>query len=607
MNIFKKFSAAAIGLLLCTGLEASAASNATESVTVNGLQSTVVGSEKNLVNEEGGVVPVSFVVHVPHGAFSMDCARVYTPVLVNGKYRKELPSMIVMGRSYAIETSDEERFKEEGVDSNSYYASYVKPIFKGVDAPYDIELDFECGMRGAQLQIEVAEQNFNSGVKQGKSWWMYTSDAKLPSIATIDGGVVDYTNFIKFDQTTFSYVDSTIEETFDDESVFVIKSTKLIPDAFDAPFKEMMCEVNSLIEDCGVRINAMNVNVTASIEGPYSQNAKLAEGREAVIKSAIEGRLPKLCKDVVTYSHEDECWDDFEAYVSEKDFYEGEVAQIIKFTEDPDNREMMLMATPYRKELLEICKTQRNCGISVDYTTTTAKRNCKGFTLIDDINEMDDETIEACGDNLAVSNKMVELMKEGEYFKAYRVFQQLEGEVSPTVANNIGVLMTFIGDYPMAKHYFAKAKGVKCVDYNVAMMYMAAKDYAAAAEAFGDKVCAHSIVANMAAKNYQRAIELTLCDKKPECCKKCCDVKYVESPVQCEKVTPECDKESEAFYTYLRAIAYTYELNENMAIFALRQAFELDPTLKLLAMNQAEFIPLRDIKSFKKIIKIENF
>ncbi|MFI3306379.1 MAG: hypothetical protein R3Y68_07695 [Rikenellaceae bacterium] len=608
MNIFKKITAAAIGLLLCSGLEASAASNATESVTVNNLQSTVVGSELNIVNEEGGIVPISFVVHVPHGAFSMDCARVYTPVLVNGKYRKELPAMIVKGRSYDIETTDEARFKEKEYEEGVYHASYVKPIFKGVDALYEIELDFECEMRGSKLQIEIDEQNFNSGIKQGKSWWMYTTDTPLPVIATIDGGVVDYTNFIKYDQTTFTYENSVIEETFGDKSVFVVKSTKMIGDAFDAPFKAMMCNVDSLINDCGVRINSMDVEVTASIEGPYAQNAKLAAAREAVVKKAVEGRLPKLCKSVVTYTHKDENWDDFVAYASDKEFFEGEVSQIIKFTDDYDEREMMLMATPYRKEILEICQNQRNCRIAVGYTTTTAKRNCAGFVLVDDINEMEDETIEVDGCDLMVCNKMVELMKDGEYFKAYRVYQQIEGDVSPTMANNIGVLMTFIGDYPMAKHYFDKAEGVKCVEYNVAMMYMAAKDYAAASEAFGDKVCTHSIVANIAAKNYQRAIELTLADKK-ECCKakKCCSVKYVESPVKCEKVTPECDKESKAFYTYLRAIAYTYELNDKMAIFALRQAFELDPSLKLLAMNQAEFVPLRDVKSFKKIIKIVNF
>ncbi|MFI3282642.1 MAG: hypothetical protein SNG10_03845 [Rikenellaceae bacterium] len=573
-KLYIKITTATLGLLLCVGLDSASAEElatvtTTESVTIYERIDEI--EEVSNLQRVGCVVPISFVVHVPANEFTFDNARVYTPVLVNGKWRKELPQMIVKGRSYKIVTADEVTFKEDDVDTTQYYLAYTKPMFKSIDAPYETEVKFEPEMRGAKLILELEDKDYNRGIKQGKAWWKKQT-GELEDIEVVQYGVVDFSHLELYDQTLFVFEDKILEEDFDNKSVFKINSAAVQKDAFSSKFKALVNSVDNLIAE-DARVKSVSVAVSASLDGPYEKNAKLAIAREDAMKEMIADQFTEVEPCLISYSNVAENWDDFVAEAKNRGFYR-DIRDIVESSYDKDEKEKMLRSSDYRREVIEVCIENRNCLITVVYTIPAPYVNKAGFKVCCMRNSAANPgKVQGKGDQYELNNEMVALMKRGEYVKAFEISKKITLDRAEVI-NNKAVLLSFLGDYPMAKYYFAKTEDLECHDYNVALMYMLADDTESAVKMFGDSNCHNAIVANIAMGEYDRAIELTL-----------------ESGYEDAKAI------------YLRAIAYSYTQEADLTLFTLRQACNLDPTYKKMAKCQVEFMPLRDMAAYEDIVK----
>ncbi len=563
-KVFKQSAIVALGVLLCQGLEAAndekISLEATEYITIN-------DTPDNLVNNNG-VVPVGFTLTVPNRAIKADYARVYKPVLVNGGWRQELPAIIVKGTNYDVVKQDEYTFRESSADKKRYYGSYVKPMFKSMEVPYQIDLEFHPSMRGAQLEVESEELTFS----RGREWWRKSKEVE--SFDEINNGVIDYSNLLKYDQPLYLHSDKIQNESLGLVSIFNVRSTEVDKEVFDGPFADFVSRVKAL-QSADSKIESIEITVAASIEGSLSLNQELAEGREKSIKQVVDAAFPDLASSgVIRYNHKDENWDDFERAIKNESYYDA-IAPIINSDDDPDVKERRLLSTKYRSDILDICHNLRNFNAKISYSAPYEIKKVGEFASSVSAKDLNGkrESVRNSNDLFEQNKIMVSYMNEGDYIKAFRVYQQMD-DMTPSVANNVGVLLTFLGDYPMAEYYFGLANGVAARDYNLAMMYMHAKRYTAAADTFGNMTYPNAIIANLAAKRYTKASTLSRSSE------------YASADV-----------------LYLRSLAYSYTESDEITLFTLSEACTLDSKYRDYAKNQAEFIPLRTLESFKKIVK----
>ncbi|MFI3315551.1 MAG: hypothetical protein R3Y04_07815 [Rikenellaceae bacterium] len=564
-TLYNKITAAAMGLLLCGVLETASAEN----VAIYERFDEPV--ETTNLKREGCIVPISFVVTVSNSDLSFDNARVYTPVLVNGEWRQELPAMIVKGSSYKVVTADEVTFKEDDVDTTEYYISYTKPMAKSLDAAYEYDVKFSPEMRGAKLILELEDKDYNRGLKDGKAWWKKEA-GELEDIEVVQLGVVDFSHLEVYDQTLFVYTNKMLTEDFDNKSVFKISSDKIQKDAFCTKFQTLVDNVEKLLAD-DIYVRKVDVAVSASLDGPFEKNEELAAKREEAIKAIMEDKFPELRPRAIKYTNVAENWESFVEDAKAKGFYD-EIRDIVESKEEPDVKEKMLRSSDFRREVIEVCIENRNCLITVVYTVVKPFVNKAGFKVCCVRNSSaKPEDVKTKGDQYKLNNQMVGLMKKGKYVEAFEVCKKITLN-KPEIINNKAVLLSFLGDFPMAKYYFEQVKELECQNYNVALMYMLADDTAAAIKTFGDCDCHNAIVANIDAGNYDRAIELT-----------------------------RASGYSDPKALYLRAIAYSYTQDADLTLFTLRQACSLDATYKNLAKCQVEFMPLRDMEAYNDIVK----
>ncbi len=559
--IFKKSAIVAAGLLLCQVV--GAANEEKYSISLESTEVVTYDQNPENLQNNSGEVPVAFTISIPQRAIKASNARVYKPVLVNGAWRYDLPSIIVKGRTYDIVKGEEYRFGEDNVDNTKYYASYVKPAGSGLEVLYETSASFHPSMRGAQLEVNCEELT----ITRGKGFFNGSS-----SYVEVNNGVKDYTNLYDYDQTTYLYNNEEMVDNFGTASIFEVGSTVLDRAALDVPLSNLAEHLKSL-KCAGAQIDAVDVKVAASFEGSLELNSRLARGRERSIKEVVDATFPCML-DIINYSHEDENWDGFIEAVSREPYAELALS-IIDGESDLDRREQKLLATQYRADILDICANLRNCSVQISYKAPKSIEKVGQFepNMVQK-GASSNSNVNVPADIYEQNTLMLDYMNAGDYAKAFAVYEKME-TTAPAISNNIGVLLTLLGDYPMAEYYFSLAEGMESRDYNLGTMYLRAGKFAAAADTFAEMSCPNAVIANLAAGRYDMAAKLA------------CGGEYTSAKM-----------------LYLRAVAYTYVESDDMVLFTLDKACELDPLYKEYAENyQAEFIPFRVLPAFKKIVK----
>ena len=360
-------------------------------------------------------------------------------------------------------------------------------------------------------------------------------------------------------------------------------------------------EVRSVNDAANKRINNIEVSAYASPDGGLDLNTGLAEKRQDNAAKVVNRDLKKGKLDVAVdtrYTAED--WEGFQELVSKSNIQDKElILRVLSMYQDPEQRE---------QEIKNISSVYKNLA---DEILPQLRRSC--LTLNYEIIGKSDEEIAKLADTDAKQLNIEELLyaatltndpakKEAIYTKAtqiypndFRAFNNL-GKLAyeagnlekaesyfkkaasinnaPEVNNNLGLIALTKGDKAAAESYLSKASGSKELNEALGNLYIAQGQYDRAVNAFGDTKTNSAALAQILAKDYNKA-----------------------------KSTLDAIETPDAYTDYLKAVLGARTNNSSMVISGLKSAVAKDSTLAKKAASDLEFAKYFTDADFMNIIK----
>ena len=360
-------------------------------------------------------------------------------------------------------------------------------------------------------------------------------------------------------------------------------------------------EVRSVNDAANKRINNIEVSAYASPDGGLDLNTGLAEKRQDNAAKVVNRDLKKGKLDVAVdtrYTAED--WEGFQELVSKSNIQDKElILRVLSMYQDPEQREQEIknISSVYKNLADEILPQLRRSRLTLNY----------------EIIGKSDEEIAKLADTDAKQLNIEELLyaatlrndpakKEAIYTKAtqiypndFRAFNNL-GKLAyeagnlekaesyfkkaasinnaPEVNNNLGLIALTKGDKAAAESYLSKASGSKELNEALGNLYIAQGQYDRAVNAFGDTKTNSAALAQILAKDYNKA-----------------------------KSTLDAIETPDAYTDYLKAVLGARTNNSSMVTSGLKSAVAKDSTLAKKAASDLEFAKYFTDADFMNIIK----
>ena len=360
-------------------------------------------------------------------------------------------------------------------------------------------------------------------------------------------------------------------------------------------------EVRSVNDAANKRINNIEVSAYASPDGGLDLNTGLAEKRQDNAAKVVNRDLKKGKLDVAVdtrYTAED--WEGFQELVSKSNIQDKElILRVLSMYQDPEQREQEIknISSVYKNLADEILPQLRRSRLTLNY----------------EIIGKNDEEIAKLADTDAKQLNIEELLyaatltndpakKEAIYTKAtqiypndFRAFNNL-GKLAyeagnlekaesyfkkaasinnaPEVNNNLGLIALTKGDKAAAESYLSKASGSKELNEALGNLYIAQGQYDRAVNAFGDTKTNSAALAQILAKDYNKA-----------------------------KSTLDAIETPDAYTDYLKAVLGARTNNSSMVTSGLKSAVAKDSTLAKKAASDLEFAKYFTNADFMNIIK----
>ena len=159
--------------------------------------------------------------------------------------------------------------------------------------------------------------------------------------------------------------------------------------------------------------------------------------------------------------------------------------------------------------------------------------------------------------------------------KAENLFKQAATKQdAPEVNNNLALVSLAKGDKATAEQYLGKASGAKELSETMGNLYVAQGQYDRAVNAFGDAKTNSAALAQILAKDYNRA-----------------------------RNTLDAVERPDAYTSYLKAIVGARTNNLQMVTTNLREAISKQPSLKQQASTDLEFSKYFTNADFATIVR----
>ena len=163
----------------------------------------------------------------------------------------------------------------------------------------------------------------------------------------------------------------------------------------------------------------------------------------------------------------------------------------------------------------------------------------------------------------------------GDLNKAEGLFKQaLSKQDAPEVNNNLALVALAKGDKAAAEQYLGKASGANELSETMGNLYVAQGQYDRAVNAFGDAKTNSAALAQILAKDYNKA-----------------------------RTTLDAVQRPDAYTSYLKAIVGARTNNLNMVTTHLREAISKQPSLKQQAAADLEFSKYFTNADFAAIVR----
>ncbi len=360
-------------------------------------------------------------------------------------------------------------------------------------------------------------------------------------------------------------------------------------------------EVKNINETANRKIDNITISAYASPDGGMDLNTKLAENRQDNTAKVINKNLKKDKLEVsvdTKYTAED--WEGFQELVSKSDIQDKElILRVLSMYQDPEQREQEIknISSVYKTLADEILPQLRRSRLTLNYevigksdeeisnlaATDASQLNLEELlyaaTLTQDPAKQEAIYTKATqnfpNDYRAYNNLGELAYAAGELDKAESYLKKsLSIKDSPEANMNMGLVALSKGDKAAAETYLAKASGAPELNEALGNLYIAQGQYERAVNAFGDTKTNSAALAQILAKDYNKA-KNTLAD--------------IEKP--------------DAYTDYLIAILGARTDNASLTISSLKDAVAKDPTLGKKAATDLEFAKYFTNAEFMSIAK----
>ena len=360
-------------------------------------------------------------------------------------------------------------------------------------------------------------------------------------------------------------------------------------------------EVKNINETPNRKIDNISISAYASPDGGMDLNTKLAENRQDNTAKVINKNLKKDKLEVnvdTKYTAED--WEGFQELVSKSNIQDKElILRVLSMYSDPEQREQEIknISAVYKTLADEILPQLRRSRLTLNYevigksdeeisnlaATDASKLNLEELlyaaTLTKDPAKQEAIYTKATqnfpNDYRAYNNLGKLAYAAGNLDKAESYLKKsLSIKNSPEANMNMGLVALSKGDKAAAETYLAKASGAPELNEALGNLYIAQGQYEKAVNAFGDTKTNSAALAQILAKDYNKA-KNTLAD--------------IENP--------------DAYTDYLIAILGARTDNASLTISSLKDAVAKDATLGKKAATDLEFAKYFTNAEFMSIAK----
>ena len=391
-----------------------------------------------------------------------------------------------------------------------------------------------------------------------------------------------------------------IKEKHDANIMFLIQQANIRSSELKTA-KEFNKEVANVNEAANKKISNIEVSAYASPDGGVSLNTTLAENRESNTTKMLSKDLKKAKIDApidAKYTAQD--WEGFQELVSKSNIQDKElILRVLSMYQDPAQREQEIknISSVYKTLADEILPQLRRSRLTLNYeiigksdeeiaklaSSNPSELNVEELlyaaTLTNDPAKQEaiytQATKQFPNDYRAFNNLGKLAYQAGNVDKAESYFKKAASvNASPEVNMNLGLVSLMKGDKTAAEAYFGKAAGTKELGESMGNLYIAQGQYERAVNSFGDSKTNSAALAQILAKDYNKAKNTLAGVEKPD-----------------------------AYTDYLMAVLGARTNNSSMVTSSLKSAVAKDPSLAKKAATDLEFAKYFTNADFMSIAK----
>ena len=521
----------------------------------------------------GGKVPVTINGKFPEKYFKKKAVVEVTPVLRwNGGEAKGQPAV----------------FQGEKVEGNDQTISYKV----GGNYTMKTSFDYVPEMAKSELYLEFNAKIGNKTVA-------------IPAVKIADG-VISTSELIENTLQSANPANGDdafqriIKEKHNANIMFLIQQANIRTSELKTA-KEFNKEVAEVNEAANKKISNIEVSAYASPDGGVELNTGLAENRENNTTKMLSKDLKKAKVDApIDSKYTAQDWEGFQELVSESNIQDKElILRVLSMYQDPEQREQEIknISSVYKTLADEILPQLRRSRLTLNYEiigksdeeiASLAASNPKELTLeellyaatlTDDNSKKEAIYTKATelfpNDYRAFNNLGKLAYQAGNIDKAESYLKKAANvQAAPEVNMNLGLVALAKGDKNAAEAYLGKAAGAKELGETLGNLYVAQGQYERAVNSFGDAKTNSAALAQILAKDYNKAKNTLSNIEKPD-----------------------------AYTDYLTAVLGARTNNLSMLTGGLKNAIAKDSSLAKKAATDLEFAKYFTDSTFMSIIK----
>ena len=509
----------------------------------------------------GGKVPVTITGKFPEKYFKKTATVEVTPVLRwDGGEAKGQPAM----------------FQGEKVEGNDQTISYKM----GGTYTMKASFDYVPEMAKSELYLDFK-------IKKGKK--EYT----IPSVKIADG-VIATSELPTVKSANAAYAEDAfqriIKQAQEAQIMFLIQQANIRASELKSEgikdFNKKVVAING--DKKNFKLNNIEISAYASPDGGVKLNTGLAEDRQENTEKYLNKQLKKgEIETQVDAKYTAQDWEGFQELVSKSNIQDKDlILRVLSMYQDPEQRETEIknISSVYKTLADEILPQLRRARLTANYDVIgrSDEEINAAFDAKEDSISVDEllyaatltqdnarkeaiykRTIEKYpNDFRAYNNLGMMSYAAGDLNAAENYFKQAASKSANAaeVNTNLGLCELCKGNVAQAETYLSKSTGANTANEALGNLYIKQGQYDRAVQAFGDTKTNSAALAQILAKDYNKA-----------------------------KTTLEGVKNPDAYTDYLMAIVGARTNNADLVKSSMAKVGQKDASLKASAQNDREF------------------